>query len=482
MEDILTKDNFLKKLNNDIPSEEYYTSSEIRDAFERRDYSTDNEKTRRIYDIFFMNYTSKARNSLCKSFEISKISVRKIYFKSPYRKIKKIARSWEGLYREKVEVRPYTRIDQKDKEKAKLFKQRKEYEELYKFETYELTPCIAYEMAFRNTKVKKLLERHQLISEMIGSYKYIGNILMSKNLFAFTYNLKDEKEIEEEYPKYQKLFQKKQATYKRLIKDDYKKFIDEHLQNCTEMTNRTLLELHEMIENELINNYLIYPTGYHRDVPGADRSYPEEITNSKKKKSKNIIDEKTDNGAWQIRFEEIIHNEFIQVQEVHINRNKYRINNIIPNFHRQVNDQEQTKISINFSLPLEEIVEYITKVKKKINIKSPLELLGEKLSIGTDLTNMTAKDAEGNEIKSNMTRGEKPQYRLIDMLYIYDMTKQGFDDKDISQSIEEYYTNELKISSKLKDKSIRENVLLTAIEYIEEERYKELITGKAATK
>jgi len=235
---------------------------------------------------------------------------------------------------------------------------------------------------------------------------------------------------------------------------------------------------------------LIYPTGSIREISGVTQIYYEIILNSKKDKTYNIVDNShidvKEHGCL-IRLEEIVYDEFIKVQRIHVNSEDYMINNVIPNFNRQVNDQDQIKIPINLSLPLEEIISYITKVKEKIDIKSPIELLGEELDQANDLTNMMIISKKKKKIHLNVTKGNYPQYALADMIYIYDMTNKGYPQQDILYSISEYYEilnddKGLALKLTLRDERTITKYFEIAKDYIENARYKELITGKASLK
>lgn len=497
-----TQNEFLQVFNSFVKEdEEQYTANEIKEAFNRGTYITSSIRTTQLYNIFFENITPNDKNYFCDAFNINKRRIKNIYLKSSYPKIKKIAKPWDNKFRIVVKDRKYIYHSQ-DNEKRKdaiISRGDDKYTNLDKFKTYELTPCIAYEMAMRNEDVIKLLQKIKIVTKMMSEEKYLN-----KRFFT-EYNFKDRFEenfiqLLDEYKdftfeEYLRRVMKKHSTYSKLIKEDPKEFIDKHIHKCTELGMAHLEDLKTRLENELINEYLIYPTGYYRKVPGVKSVYKEEVTNSKKDKDKKIIDKNTDNGAWEIRFEEIIHEEFIQVQEIHIKNEEYYVNNIIPNFSRQINDQNQITIPINFSLPEEEIFEYIRKVKKKINPKTPLDLLEIKLYKKTaDLTNMNTTNSK-NIVMKKMTKGENPQYNLINMLYIYDMIRLDFNESDIKSSISNYYDNlnskyidinqakekqKIKFKFLLNDNRTIKEYYEIAKEYIEHKRYLELITGKPA--
>lgn len=454
--------------NRNIPLDNKYTNDEIKVAFEKSDHSLGTKREQYLYIRFFKECSNdEDLINLKDNYSTTTQKVKKLYMSfSTERKIEFGSFWFRRFNLPEIIGDIALRTDDK-------------YSEIDSFETYELTPCIAYEMAIRNKDVKKLLYQYKIISEMSNDYKHYSKRYFTKHNYKERFNhpiiefRDDYKDLN--YEEYKSIIRRKHNTYSKLIQEDYKKFIDDYIYMCTELDISFLSTLLKKIEKELINEYLIYPKGYRRNVPGSSFEYEEEVLNSKKEIGTKIIDKDSDGGAWQIRFEKIIHDEFIQVQGIHVNNDKeYFVNNIIPNFSRQVNDQNQITIPINFSLPIEEIEEYIRKVKEKIEPKTPLELLGKKLEKADDLTNINTIDNKNKEVSFDMTRGEKPQEKIADLLYIYDMRERGFSNSKIIEELEKKYSNKLTAMS---DNTVKKYFTI-AKDYIDNERYKELITGK----
>ena len=461
----------LEILNEKNSEENRYTVNEIINAFGRADYNVDNKRIKKIYEYFFHYCTPEDEKILCLHLQINKRNIKNIYISSSYRKIEPIAVIWDKRYRLKDRLyHPTTPMTPRSDNK---------YIEIDNFKTYELTPCIAYEMASRNDEVKLLLKRYDKIIKMQNDDKYMCHRFFTERNFddAKNHSLITKEYYDLTFQEYETLIRKKIDSYDKLIENDYKLFIDKYIDKCTELGMYELKKLEEKIIFELINEYLIYPEGYRREVAGSNFLYNEEILNSKKKKGKKLIDKDTEDKGWQIRYEEIIYDEFIQVQGVYIKNSKYFINNIIPNFSRQVNDQNQITIPINLSLPLEEITEYIRIVQKKAKIKSPLELLTKELAHASNLTDMNTVNIKGKDVRLNATRGEQKQYHLSSMLYIYDMLKMDFQIENIKKSILAYYC-EKSIKDNFQDSRTIEKYFEITKAYIEDKRYKELITGK----
>lgn len=454
------EEKFLKIFNRNIPIKNEYTTDEIKKAFLKESYSSGTKREQKLYIRFFTECTNNDDlQELIKFCKTSSTKIKKLYLSFEQEKKIAFGTFWSTRFRiEKVIGKIVSRKD-------------KIYTEIDNFESYELTPCIAYEMAIRNREVKKLLVRHNKISEMLENENYFL-FPPTKGVFAFIHNIDNEQEQEEKYQKAYTEYKEKEKNYSILIKENYKLFIDNYIDKCTALSLSELMELKQKLEDELINYYLIYPKGYLRQIYGGDSTEMEEVTNSKKRPMKKILDDDNiqDNGI-NIRYEKIIHNEFIQYQGVYKNLEKYYINNVLPNFSRQVNDQDQISVAINFSLPENEILEYIRRIKKKISPKTHFELLGNKLEKANDSSSMNTFDSNNREVTFDATKGESPQSKIADMFFIYDMKIKGFTNFDIIYELKKTYT----------EKTIKKYFVI-AKAYIDNLKYKELITGKVEKK
>ncbi len=462
------EERFLEIFNRNIPIKNEYTTDEIKKAFLKESYSSGTEREQKLYIRFFTECTNNDDlQELIKFCKTSSTKIKKLYLSFTKEQKIKFGIFWSTRFRVEKEIGKI--VSRKDKI----------YTEIDNFKSYELTPCITYEMAIRNKEVKFLLEKYDKIKAMknLDSCIFKGKIY-SKNMF-YEYNVSEEYEnlTHEEYVD---LMFQKFKTYEMLIEKDYKNFLVSYIDKCTELGITELNVLEKKILDELINDYLVYPTGYKRQIINGKYIFLEEITNSKKEKAEIFVtDENVEDKGINIRSGEIIHNEFIQIQRIYRNTETYLANNIIPNFNRQVNDQNQISIAINFSLPENEIVEYITRIKKKINPKTPFELFGNKLDKANDISNIEITDSNNKKISIDMTKGKKPQNKFADMLYVYDMKNKGFTYSQIIDEINEYYSNNK--TSSISEKTVTK-YFFVAKNYIENEKYKELITGKVEKK
>jgi hypothetical protein len=126
------------------------------------------------------------------------------------------------------------------------------YEEIEKFENYELTPCIAYEMAIRNQEVIDLLHD-------------INRLDKFKDEAMFRKVSNDEEFL-------------RSMTYSKMIEKDHKKFLDE-IENNSDISMLHISRLQEILEKKLIENYLIYPKGYYRKIIGMSEPLGERVEN-----------------------------------------------------------------------------------------------------------------------------------------------------------------------------------------------------------
>ena len=133
-----------------------------------------------------------------------------------------------------------------------------------------------------------------------------------------------------------------------------------------------------------------------------------------------------------------------------------------------------TNIIFNMSLPKKELVAYLEKIKDdfdKFNFqKAPIELFGEKLEKADNLI----CDSKGKCFDSRKTLSK--QEKVADMFYIYDCLKLGMTQRKIQNEVYNYYANKGKEDRTLDAGTLRKYRSI-AIDYIDNMKYKELITG-----
>jgi len=385
----------------------------------------------------------------------------------------------------------------------------KKYTEIKKYQPYELTHCIVYEMAIRNKKVIEIFAKLEYLKKIKELHPYLEETTEK------SFNMIDENDTYGLTPKEKKIFIKLSEYKLRDLENAIKKLIDynkskkyrknwiadledmnynevmwmeniilytykydgniEHdFEDDTKLCGGQLQIIIKALEDDLVNNYLLYPEGYLVNYYGADEDYLHEVENKEKK----------DIGTTFVDgINESIYEGFHILQEYTNEANKtHGINQIIPNFKRKINNSNQIATMLNFSLPEDEIVEYVKHIKRTLNnedvriIKSPLELLGEELDKADNISNMCSKNSRDNEKCFDGRKGLSRTDKLADMFFIYDSVKAGDKKLDIMIEIDKYYDHDdIKKKSFSGDTYDKYNVI--AKDYINNERYKELISG-----
>lgn len=368
------------------------------------------------------------------------------------------------------------------------------YKEIERFKSYELTPCMAYEMAMRNKEVMQILQKLDYIKELQERHPYLtiftGRFLSISDELSNKYKelaLKDlnelreilEKAVDKEktnkycpdwYDKFNNSIDGKKMNGAQLNKYIYGdlNIKDDETQLCDDYLRIIVTEL----QNDLVSNYRVYPDGYVMNYQGADEDYLHEVNN---KKFDNI------GTTFDGRTNESIQKGFCILQEINQNGNTYTINHIVPNFERKVN-AEQILIALDLSRPIEEIEAYISHIKKTLDnsneriVKLSRELMGEELEKGADIINMSAINSRGTEKNFESRWGSQLQKKFADMFFIYDAVNARMKKSAILNSIDTYHDpdNERKYSFHPDTYS---KYLVIAKEYIENKKYLELITG-----
>ncbi|MFX4230160.1 hypothetical protein ACOL3I_01550 [Aliarcobacter butzleri] len=278
------------------------------------------------------------------------------------------------------------------------------YKEIEEFEDYELTDCVAYEMAIRNKNINALVNEYL------------------KKEFTFLYLEENNKDIE--------LLKEYGFNFEAMIKTQILGVLKQDINLFSGKIRTNEVFNCDILKNRTNNNLLVY---------FEKGNFFYESFNDKDKIIKKI--DKND-----------INKDFISSLRCNFKR---------PKLYFQKN--KIAKIDINFNLPKEELIAYLSKIKDDFDkdnsiIKTPLELLGETL-----------------EKSDNKKTPKKPKaFVYADWFYIYDYWKyektQGKTDKDIfvALEVENNVLYKQDMLRKIRDK----------MKYlIDDLGYKELITG-----
>ncbi|MDF1877005.1 hypothetical protein JHD47_04155 [Sulfurimonas sp. SAG-AH-194-L11] len=359
------------------------------------------------------------------------------------------------------------------------------YKEVEEFKDYELTQCIAYEMAIRN---KDNLEEIDTIAEYYKDNKEAINEEYLKNAIEKT----------KEYLKVCWLISKSELI--PFISLD-SMFYDESTNEEYFIENLSVFE--DTRIDKIIYQLISDMTGYEdgNKKRGLSSEEPRVIeddlldTNSLEKRTfrngytiETIVSERIEHAIiplseneecddnkglssandWKIYYEnggESIHSSYKILDN--FKRPKLKCNQSI--------ERKYPSLEIDLTKPLKEILAYITHIKNDIDnndiLKAPLEILGEELKKADNLI----CDSKGKcfDSRTFLTK----QQKLADMFYIYDGLQAGMTQRKIQSIVYNYYEDERNDINQTLDINTLIKYNKIAKEYIDKKRYRELITG-----
>ncbi|WP_323593677.1 hypothetical protein [Aliarcobacter butzleri] len=301
------------------------------------------------------------------------------------------------------------------------------YKEIEEFQDYELTNCVAYEMAIRNKEFKNLLNDVELIRK-----NYFKVAKMYAETKTAKYNLKTSEDVI------------------NIVKDkidDFMEFRKNKIRDkLSEIYKKFGLALFDTTNNSVLDDI--------KDVHFRTKG-----------SLQNMLEFKEENKDGQLEFLSTNYNLKLDLPK-EVSRIEYVKNNLMIVTSRPKIDSDKSHIiemKLNLNLPKEELIAYLSKIKDDFDkdnsiIKTPLELLGETL-----------------EKSDNKKTPKKPKaFVYADWFYIYDYWKyektQGKTDKDIFVALE------VENNVPYKEDMIRK--IRDKMKYfIDDLGYKELITG-----
>lgn len=377
------------------------------------------------------------------------------------------------------------------------------YKEIEDFEEYELTQCVAYEMAIRNDGNLKHIQK---IAKDYDDY------LRDKNdCFKLdnTLSLSD-KGIKEHL----KLYILKEITLKDLSQAINYSEIIPFIPNDTHELGYSSEHLDDFVDNFM----------YYKDKRIDNKVYELidiEITGSQDHLKRGIYSEEVrithiDETDWTTLEKNTFRNGYTirtEIQEVDgraiipINDDencdeykeileiedwrKYiidyegevRINHEITNnfkrpklkLYKEDIYNAAPKLNININQPLNELIAYITHIKEDLEknkdiLKAPIELLGEKLQRADNMVcDSKGKCFDAREMLSK-------QQKLADMFFIYDCLKVDMTQRKIQNEVYNYYADK-GVETKTLDAKTLKKYKEIASDYIDNMRYRELATG-----
>jgi len=366
----------------------------------------------------------------------------------------------------------------------------KPYQEIEEFADYELTQCIAYEMAVRNPKYK------QQVDEVVAFYN-ANKALIDKHIESC--NSEHSVFIKEDLDNgtFQAAIEKHSILVQQIDAIEVIPFDGYDHGVGFRQIEIFGKEFYEIID-QLTGRYNPNGTTLQKrgEVELVNQSSLDAICIYKRQKREgyNIVTEVS--AGDEIAFVPLGEDDSRRVETIdefyqYLNREDCDIADVMPkifireNFKRPLIKVDNLKalaaeIELDLSRPLDELVAYITHIKQDIDknkkvLKAPIELFGEELQKADDILRMCTETKNGKEICFDGRKGITRTQKLADMFFIYDAVKQGAKELRIRTALSEYYGTIGK-KTDMSDKTFRKYRDI-AIDYIEKERYKELITG-----
>ena len=351
------------------------------------------------------------------------------------------------------------------------------YEDVEKFERYEHTNCIAYEMAIRNEEninsINNFLKKHILKS------------ISKKNADVFCeveMNCAYLEELRKAFINYERLY----LNYPWF--DDLNKFIDNERKQFIKKTNEKLYneikdrinKLNEKIENkgipineeieELLNlekqfeifkkndNYIAFIDAilFKKDIS----EFHNEISKDLDINDEKIYIQETKTKYFQYNTSYKIKNVSHEILKREIKPN-YKRPRLIPFFF----DNKIARLEINLALPIEDLNDMIKKLKKEFIIQNNSMFSANEFENKKSTLN-------NNEIRNILNTPSK----VADLLYIYDCLELNITYQAIRSNLYSYYNKNNKNNNKTFDDKTIKTYKEIALEYIKKKRYKELIS------
>lgn len=254
-----------------------------------------------------------------------------------------------------------SKLPRRDDEKYKI---------ISSYEPYELTHCISYEMAIRNKEVINLLETLKLLT-IIHKKQFIANI--SSN----------DIEIQDTVRTLAQQVCVHLDFLKSPHKIDFNNFDSSQAQNDI---MSIIAELTTILEEDY---YMIYdrkeitPEGMEDVLKEPNHYEPDiELNNFMNKAIIYELYDLDNSPRYKDNFSK--EDGYVIYQGVYDESVSYDINKIFPNFKRPMREFNQTQVAFNMSLPKDEIMKYIEKIKDDYDNKNTSYKTLDQLLYGDD--------------------------------------------------------------------------------------------------
>ena len=291
------------------------------------------------------------------------------------------------------------------------------YTNIENIEDFEFTHSIIYQFARRNENIENILN---FLNDLFALYEgFIHKILdkynkyILKNNFIENENIKKAEELMNPLIKdevYKALKSYKQEEFKKEFEDCSIKNVKEKFCNIVKL----------LIDKLYNDYYIIYTTEFPSLFKNINEIYDPMANLERDKLLTEIVNNlDLDDCEYNIK-----NNDFFDIFQIITNYKKeIKLNIIYPKYKTALRDFTDVKIALNLNLPVNEIIDFIKKIKndydsKNSIIKTPLELFGEKLGIDADYKNT------------------KRKREWVDLLFIYDYYHIGIENNKKKMDIE----------------------------------------------
>lgn len=278
----------------------------------------------------------------------------------------------------------------------------KVYQIISSYEPYELTHCISYEMAIRNKDVQAILEKIKALT-LLSRDLFKADIL-HKNDSAPSYIIG----IEEQREKILESLNNLQIKLK--IDFDTSSPSQIHSELFRLITEYTILleENYYMIYNrkEIVPKGMeeVFQEPNHYEPDRELNQYIHRAIEESIRNTYDVSPRYKDNFTFK--------DGYAVYQASYKDSKAYDINKIFPNFKRPMREFNQTQVAFNMSLPKEEILKYIEKIKDDYDIRNTeYKTLNQLLY--------------GNNTRIEDKLDHKQQGRYADDFFIYDYYTQS---------------------------------------------------------
>lgn len=308
------------------------------------------------------------------------------------------------------------------------------YKKIEKYEPYELTHCVVFEMAIRNEEVKNLIQNISSIKMLQDKVREI--------IFPSIETLFEDKDsnISESTLQKYKEYEQKYQDLLGLLKEKYYIHYNQNAIYIPEIENPfkdkdfTGMSKEQMVEE--CQDAVGAPMTKHISGGIGKFLHGEEYTHYK-----------SDNNLYE---------GFVTARGIESRCKTFNISNINTHFQRKVYDINQINVTLNMSLPEDELVEYIRHIKETLSNPYSKELKSSNKLLGKNIKNA---EKTANYPKKPTAK------KLADIFFTYDyVTARLNEDEESIKLMEEEY-NEMKESIKKstnytsKEKNIQINEL-----------------------